>query len=276
GFVKFPSVPAEITENLSYIQAYNSITAYCPYYYEISKLDSYCLIYTQNGSGLLTLSYGSYTIKHGALAFIDCRRRHRIEAIESPWIYKVLFISGMPVSFFYNSFIKNHGNLCTLPPGTEIPRKIEFLCDYLPKSTDNPLFNAKYTSDILFELLLEKERALQINSDINNCIYKIKDDLDKDFADNISLESLEKKYHISKYHICREFTKHFHISPIRYLNLKKITAAKELLIHTDKKINEIGRITGFENPNNFIRHFKKQTGVTPLEYRKHILTDRTG
>jgi AraC-like DNA-binding protein len=79
---------------------------------------------------------------------------------------------------------------------------------------------------------------------------------------------------ISKYHICREFTKHFHISPIRYLNLKKITAAKELLVHTDKKINEIGRITGFENPNNFIRHFKKQIGVTPLEYRKHILTDK--
>jgi AraC-like DNA-binding protein len=273
-FLKFSFVPEEIAENLSYIQAYNSITAFYPYHYEISKLNSYCLIYTQIGSGLLTLNSGSYTIKRGTIAFIDCKRWHRIEVKEPPWTYKVLFISGSPVSFFHHCFVNDHGNLCTLMPGTAIPNKIEFLCDFLHKSPDKPLFNAKYISDILFELLLEKERLLQIKLNINNCIYQIKNDLDNRYTDNISLELLEKKYHISKYHICREFTKHFHISPIRYLNLKKITAAKELLVHTDKKINEIGRITGFENPNNFIRHFKKQIGVTPLEYRKHILTDK--
>ena len=53
-----------------------------------------------------------------------------------------------------------------------------------------------------------------------------------------------------------------------------VEAAKEALLNTDKKIVEIGRMVGFENPNSFIRNFEKCTGVTPLEYRKHFLANK--
>ena len=113
---------------------------------------------------------------------------------------------------------------------------------------------------------------LQIKLNINNCIYQIKND-PITVIRTISHWNCLKEISYKQISYLQGIHEDFHIS-IRYLNLKKITAAKELLVHTDKKINEIGRITGFENPNNFIRHFKKQIGVTPLEYRKHILTDK--
>ncbi|HZK27015.1 MAG TPA: helix-turn-helix domain-containing protein [Thermoclostridium sp.] len=44
-----------------------------------------------------------------------------------------------------------------------------------------------------------------------------------------------------------------------------------MLLHTDKNINEIGRMIGFKNTNSFIRNFKKLTTVTPSEYRKQYM-----
>lgn len=284
--LKLLSNSREVTENLPYIQAYSANQVLCPFHYEISKLDSYSLIYTQKGSGLLTIDNRSYPLDVGTITFIDCNRYHRIEIKQSPWTYIVFFISGSPVSYFYSRFVENNGNVYNFLPDSSIPDKIIFLCDYLAKSPRNALIQIKYINDILFELLLEKNRSNGINTSMRDYIYEIKYDFDNHFTDNITLELLEQKYHISKYHICREFVKHFHISPIKYLNRRKIDAAKEILRYTDKKINEIGRMVGFENPNNLIRQFKKQTGVTPLVYRnqsqassmgkKRLPTDNTG
>jgi len=55
---------------------------------------------------------------------------------------------------------------------------------------------------------------------------------------------------------------------MQYLNDIRIKVAKEALISTDKRVNEIGRMVGFDNTNNFIRIFRKKTGATPLNYRK--------
>ncbi|NLM11537.1 MAG: AraC family transcriptional regulator [Clostridiaceae bacterium] len=266
-----PQVPAKIAESLVYIQAYGYICASFPYYYELSKLDSFCLIYTLNGEGALTLNAQSHIMKQGTIAFIDCGQWHRVEIKKNPWIYKILFISGPPAGFFYNSLTENNGNLHPLLPGSSIPDKIEQLYGFLSDSPDKLLLiHSKYITDILFEILIERKRLLEDNSDTCNCIYRIKHDIDLRYMDNITLESLEQKYHISRYHICREFIKRFHISPIKYLNYRKIEAAKEALLNTDKKVVEIGRMVGFENPSNFIRHFKKCTGITPLEYRKQF------
>ncbi len=73
---------------------------------------------------------------------------------------------------------------------------------------------------------------------------------------------------MSRYRLCREFVKYFNESPIQYLNQKRIVMAKELLTQTDKRVNEVGQIIGFENTNHFIRLFKQKTGVTPLEFRR--------
>jgi len=274
--LKSLSVPREIAENLSYIQAYGANQVFHPFHYEISKLDSYCLIYTQKGSGLLTVDNRSHSMDAGTIAFIDCCRWHRIEVKQSPWTYIVFFISGPPVSFFYSGFVENNGNIYAFLPDSTIPDKIALLRDYISKSPGNSLIQIKYINDILFELLLEKNRLSGINPSMCDYIYEIKHDFDYHFKDNITLEFLEQKYHISKYHICREFAKHFHISPIKYLNRRKVEAAKEILCNTDKKINEIGRMVGFENPNNLIRQFKKQTGVTPQEYRNQVQATNTG
>lgn len=46
-----------------------------------------------------------------------------------------------------------------------------------------------------------------------------------------------------------------------------IEEAKNLLLNSEKNINEIAYILGFEYPQYFSKLFKKKTGKTPLEYR---------
>ncbi|MBB3114567.1 AraC-like DNA-binding protein [Paenibacillus phyllosphaerae] len=53
-----------------------------------------------------------------------------------------------------------------------------------------------------------------------------------------------------------------------HLHRVRVEKAQEMLITTDKTINHIAEQVGYVNFSSFNRMFKKETGVTPREYRK--------
>lgn len=58
------------------------------------------------------------------------------------------------------------------------------------------------------------------------------------------------------------------MSPQKHIRQKTLAKAKELLLSTTKRINEIAEEIGFQQPQNFTNWFKKQEGCTPNEYRR--------
>jgi len=54
----------------------------------------------------------------------------------------------------------------------------------------------------------------------------------------------------------------------QYINERLIMEMKRLLINTDWNIQEIAYRTGFEEPTNFVKYFKKETNLTPSAFRK--------
>lgn len=58
------------------------------------------------------------------------------------------------------------------------------------------------------------------------------------------------------------------MTPTEYINHVRIDKARSYLGFTNLNACEIARHCGFENINYFFRTFKKQTGLTPGEYRK--------
>lgn len=260
-------VPIDIEENLPYIQAYRNISCSYPYYYASSELNSYCIIMTENGAATLTINDETKTLTKDNLALIDCRKLHRIEIKQSNWNYKVLFVTGNPIPFLMKSIIEND-NLIQLPQCTPIPGMIRKLIGQLDKTMENSLHLSKLILDIMFEIILENNKSTKLQNQIPPYLLEIKNDFDVNYSKSFSLDNLEQEYHLSRYRICREFVKYFNESPIQYLNQKRLDMAKELLAETDKRINEIGQIVGFENTNHFIRLFKQKTGVTPLEFRR--------
>ena len=65
------------------------------------------------------------------------------------------------------------------------------------------------------------------------------------------------------------------MAPIEYLLRVRVENARRMLALTDRPIYEIAERMGFSDVNNFTRQFKKQTGMTPRDYRRG-LTGRDG
>ena len=57
---------------------------------------------------------------------------------------------------------------------------------------------------------------------------------------------------------------------IEYLTMCRIGEAKKLLKTTDLKSYEIAEKTGFKDPRYFSIIFKKNIGLTPMEYRRSL------
>ena len=123
-------------------------------------------------------------------------------------------------------------------------------------------------------ILIEIQRNTPINYDYpskekNNrdCTF-VKDYLDDHFTENITLDLLSKESKMNKYYLVHSFTKHFGCSPISYLNEKRIEESKNLLETTNHSIASIASMIGFSSQSYFSQSFKKNTFMTPNEYRR--------
>ena len=88
------------------------------------------------------------------------------------------------------------------------------------------------------------------------------------FRENPSLKEIAEIVHYNASHFSTTFHKELGTTYCEYLNVLKINYAKELLISTSLKITEICYESGFTSHSNFLRLFKEQVGVSPMQFRK--------
>ena len=58
---------------------------------------------------------------------------------------------------------------------------------------------------------------------------------------------------------------------LELIHLYVISEAKNLLVEGEQSISEIAYKLGFENPPYFSRLFRKETGVSPKEYKNNSM-----
>lgn len=71
----------------------------------------------------------------------------------------------------------------------------------------------------------------------------------------------------SREYICRSFRKYLGYTPTEYLNYKRLNYAANLLLHTDKKINDIAYASGFQSLSRFYHSFQEKFQCAPTKYR---------
>jgi AraC family transcriptional regulator len=76
---------------------------------------------------------------------------------------------------------------------------------------------------------------------------------------------------MSKHHFCRVFKRHLGISPLQFFIRMRVERAKELLKNRALSVSMVALEVGFNDISNFIKHFKKVTGITPSAFRKRVL-----
>lgn len=111
-----------------------------------------------------------------------------------------------------------------------------------------------------------REVAGKQEKQIQQVIYKMKEHVDNEYASVLSLEALADAYGMNSYTLSRSFKQAFDCNFIDYLTTVRLNHAKELLLHSDLKMNEIAELVGYQ-PSYFNRTFKKSEGITPSRYR---------
>ncbi|MCI6537004.1 MAG: AraC family transcriptional regulator [Lachnospiraceae bacterium] len=93
----------------------------------------------------------------------------------------------------------------------------------------------------------------------------IKDHIEED----LTREEIANSFFMSKDYISHIFKKETGESLISAINEEKIRKAKEMLITSAASVSEIATNLGITNFSYFTRIFKKETGVSPQEFRKN-------
>lgn len=91
--------------------------------------------------------------------------------------------------------------------------------------------------------------------------------INNNFKENLSLELFSHIRFVSKYHLLRLFKKYYGQTPNQYLIDKRIEKAKEY-IKKGLSISETCYEVGFESLGSFSALFKRKTGFTPRAYQK--------
>lgn len=92
--------------------------------------------------------------------------------------------------------------------------------------------------------------------------------INEHFTENISTESISKKFAFNKSHFCRKIKSQTGMSFVPYLNQLRMDLACSLLTTTDKSISSVATECGYNDLNYFSRKFHEFYGMTASEFRQ--------
>lgn len=110
----------------------------------------------------------------------------------------------------------------------------------------------------------QKHRDVILNDSIAGALRYIDDNIGR----NITLDELAGSQHISPVYFHKIFKKTLGTTPYRYILDKKLAIAKNHLILTNKSCLDIAVGLGFSSQSYFNYAFRKETGLSPLQFRK--------
>lgn len=264
------NIPEKIADTVLYVNHAGFFTPeYCPKMKKQSE-DGYLFMAVTSGKGIVKYGDELHNVSGGQCVLIDCSLPHYyMPDFEDPWGVTWINFSGFPSKMYFEMFTESKGNFF-------FPLNFEFFLVILKKLVENNLhkndythlLNAKYITDLITSAILNNNAYDEFTNKFQHKLFSVKDYLDNNFTSQLNLDEIAEMFYISKFYLTREFKKAFGTTIIQYILHKRIEHAKELLVYTNKSIEEISEKCGFNDQSYFSRQFKKSEGMTCLTYRK--------
>ena len=100
-------------------------------------------------------------------------------------------------------------------------------------------------------------------------VFAVQRYITEHFRESLTLGGLAEEFYVSRYYLSRLFKSVTGYGIQTYLQLCRINEAKRLLQCTNLSVNDICFSVGYKDVNHFIRLFRQQEGITPLQFRKN-------
>jgi len=85
---------------------------------------------------------------------------------------------------------------------------------------------------------------------------------------DLQLKDVASVANVSASHLAHLLRTHVGASFVRYLTALRMEEAKRLLTETDLKVATVAGQAGYDDPTYFYRVFRRETGMTPIVYRR--------
>lgn len=149
---------------------------------------------------------------------------------------------------------------------SHLPLKIKKLISAIPLKTKDEIFAAAEILKTIANYIIIKHYITRKNAQIIEQIYNFIDD---NIHDRITVDGICKKLLISKTKLYSVIKSEFPKGVNHYIVYKKMKVSKEMLLNTNKTIDEIAKEFSVKNGNYYSKCFKRVYGVSPKTFIKN-------
>lgn len=247
--------------------------------------DAFELLLITSGEGVYYLDTAYYPIKKGNLVFCNSGVLHDELAEKN---VDLSFYGLRITGFVFRNLPENHlidSQACPVVSAGEHSHTLEALFRELYRYADGGYLLEELCEHLMMAVITlsvfcaeegislkpsEMEAvaaAGRIGAAGTERICQIKQYIDQNYREDLSLEYLGEIFHLSPYYLSHIFKKAFEIPPMQYLYRRRIGEAQSLLTTTPYSVTEVAGRVGFGDPNYFTVQFRKYVGMPPSAYR---------
>ena len=232
-------------------------------YIDFHSHNGYELVYYASGHGRTTIGDKVYPYQAGQFSVIEPNCPHdeyRESATEVHFLV-----------FSYNNYpiaLRNH--VYTEPGDAPIKQLMHKLGEeMLRKNSFSPILLRCYLTELIVEIGKISGEKLQ-HAELEDQLLYAKSYIEQYAPDKINLPKLAETHGYSYDYFRHLFKENTGYSPMQYIMLHRFKKAKQLLAESRESITTIALECGFSNTPQFCAMFKKQFGVSPLQYKGTI------
>tara|TARA_R110002049_G_scaffold299568_1_gene489859 strand:- start:2259 stop:3140 length:882 start_codon:yes stop_codon:yes gene_type:complete len=247
------------------------------------QLKFYTLIFFLQGTGRHFIDFNWYPVQQNSLVYLTKDQINAFEFSEELKGYCILFTEEYFVNSFSNltdNFVFRLFNPELFSPILQIPQNSDFLTFFkllLKEYENSHSFNHKIIINSLFTILISKAEHLKQNLTFHisnsskvilyqNFISLIEKNLPISRSANFYAEKLAITYkHLNS--ICKEL---MNKTAKNVIDDFIILQEKRDLVNSATSSSQLAYKLGFEDPTNFTKYFKKNTGLTPKSFIKSL------
>lgn len=235
------------------------------YYHEREFGTSYLIAYTVSGQAQLTFDNKEFTILPGTLTFIHLKEKSLIKTIHSKWEIYFIHVFGSDIDDVYRHVTQNENYVINNFNPSDFIKCIEEIYNSSTQNHDAYFISAKIYLLLMNVLKQSSSSSSSSSSTINQIVTYI----NRNYANDISVESICNAFYVSKYYFIRKFHAEMKLTPKQYLTSIRLNKAQLLLVQTNKSLNEIAQLCGFKTERNLIYSFHTYLNTTPDYFRKN-------
>lgn len=244
------------------------------------------IIYVLKGNCLHNIHGNSYTMQEGDLCMISPAVEHSIFADGSSIVINILIRRSNIEDIFLNAlrdqniisdflvnsiYLKDYAAYIIFHTLDDVDVKEQILEMYL-EQFENEAFSDRIISSMLMIFFIKLVRKYKRTAEIHSALpagaaaaqllhYIVNN------SGTITLNELAAKLNYSVPYCSKYIKKMTGQSFIQLQKRVRFQKAENYLAATNFSIQKISYLLGYENPENFIRAFKKEYGISPSKYR---------